>query len=166
MDVYSKLVHNDCLNTHTHTHVRSHIYNMRTHAHVLTHTHTSCMYAHTWIYNSLTEPYFPWTHMDSQSKPCHYFITFCAISCSSRLPWTMPCAQLAECQTRDSIPRREHNNFFSVFPSQKCCADSLSVCPTLECIRKHDWDDHVLVLSCSPCEFCGKDPACTLLTEG
>ena len=32
-----------------------------------------------------------------------------------------------------------------VFPSQKCCADSLSVCPTPVCIRKHTID-HVRTL--------------------
>ena len=32
-----------------------------------------------------------------------------------------------------------------VFPSQKCCADSLLVCPTPVCIRIHE-NDHVRTL--------------------
>ena len=57
-------------------------------------------------------------------------------------------------------------------PSQKCGAESLSVCPTPECIRTRE-NDHVrkLKILYSISEIGGlwkhqKDPACTLRTEG
>ena len=52
-----------------------------------------------------------------------------------------------------------------VFPCQKCCADSLSVCPTPVCIRTHT-NDHVRTLQMSELGGLrkhGKDPALSAL---
>ena len=47
-------------------------------------------------------------------------------------------AQVVERRTPDSNdqrfePRQLHKKIFVIFPSEKCCADSLSVCPTPVC---------------------------------
>ena len=51
------------------------------------------------------------------------------------------------CERRDQRfeSRSEHKKTVTVFPSQKCCTDSLSVCPTPVCIRTHQ-NDHVRTL--------------------
>ena len=67
-------------------------------------------------------------------------------------------------------PCQEHKKNVKVFPSQKCCADSLSACPTPECIRTHK-NDHVRTLRVlqpmSRVQWITetrKDPACTSRT--
>ena len=71
-------------------------------------------------------------------------------------------------------PRQEHKHNLWVFPSQKCCADSLSVCPTPPHVsvrittyaRAHVKDLVVNVRVSMIAETWEKNPACTLLSEG
>ena len=48
-------------------------------------------------------------------------------------------------KTRGSNPSRAQEQFMRVFPSQKCCADSLLVCPTPVYMCTHK-NDHVRTL--------------------
>ena len=53
-----------------------------------------------------------------------------------------------------SSPVRCTRKTVRVFPGQKCCADSLSVCPTPVCVHTHT-NDHVRTLKIpyrSPCQ--------------
>ena len=45
----------------------------------------------------------------------------------------------------DPNPHQEHKKNVWIFPSQKCCAGSLSMCPTPVCKRTHN-NDHVRTL--------------------
>ena len=57
-------------------------------------------------------------------------------------------------KTRGSNPvRGTRTHCEKSFPEPKCCADSLSVCPTPVCIRTHK-NDHVRMFKiiCSPCQ--------------
>ena len=66
---------------------------------------------------------------------------------SDRL-WGDKVAQLVERRTRDPNTRGSkpllgaQEKSVKICPSQKCCADSLSVCPAPVCIRTHK-NDHV-----------------------
>ena len=66
--------------------------------------------------------------------------------------WGDGVAKLVERLTRDTKnlgfkprPHQEHKKTLRVFPSQKCCADSLSVCPTPMCVHTHT-NDHIRML--------------------
>ena len=55
-------------------------------------------------------------------------------------------ARLVEIQRPEvQTPSEAQEKFVRVFLSQKCCADSLSVCPTPVCIRTHK-NEHIRTL--------------------